>query len=115
MLKVLHNPTCSKSRGILEFLDENGVPFEIIDFIAHPLSETELRTLVKKLNVPAEMLLRKNEPLFKEKFSQETLNEDRCFQILAENPSLLQRPILIKEQIAMIARPMEVAKLFIED
>ena len=48
MIKVLHNNTCSKSRAILEHLDENNVPFEIIDFMETPLTELELKTLLKK-------------------------------------------------------------------
>ncbi len=114
MVKILYNHSCSKSRGILEYLDENGVPFEIIDFIATPLSELELRTVLKKLQIAAKDLVRKNEKLFKENYSDKNFNEDEWVQVLLKNPSLIQRPILIKEAVAMIGRPVEVAKLFIE-
>ncbi|MCQ4035045.1 ArsC/Spx/MgsR family protein [Kaistella montana] len=115
MIKVLHNNTCSKSRAILEHLDENNVPFEIIDFIENPLSEIELKTVLKKLNTDVQGLIRKNEVLFKEKFADKEFTDDEWIKVLAENPSLIQRPILIKGNVAMIARPIENVKFFIEN
>lgn len=115
MIKVLHNNNCSKSRAILEHLDENNVPFEIIDFIENPLSEIELKTVLKKLNTDVHGLIRKNEVLFKEKFAGQELSDDEWIKVLAENPSLIQRPILIKGNIAMVARPIENVNFFIEN
>ena len=115
MIKVLHNNNCSKSRAILEHLDENNVPFEIIDFIDNPLTEIELKTVLKKLNTEVHGLIRKNEVLFKEKFADQELSDDEWIKVLVENPSLIQRPILIKGNVAMIARPIENVKFFIEN
>ena len=115
MIKVLHNNNCSKSRAILEHLDENNVPFEIIDFIENPLSEIELKTVLKKLNTDVHGLIRKNEALFKEKFAGQELSDDEWIKVLAENPSLIQRPILIKGNIAMVDRPIENVNFFIEN
>ena len=115
MIKVLHNNVCSKSRAILEHLDENNVAFEIIDFVENPLSAIELQTVIKKLHKRAEEIIRKNEPLFKEKFAGKTYSEDEWISILVENPSLIQRPILIKGEIAMIGRPIENVKFFIDN
>ena len=115
MIKVLHNNNCSKSRAILEHLDENNVPFEIIDFIENPLSEIEIKTVLKKLNTDVHGLIRKNEALFKEKFAGQELSDDEWIKVLAENPSLIQRPILIKGNIAMVARPIENVNFFIEN
>ena len=115
MIKVLHNNNCSTSRAILEHLDENNVPFEIIDFIENPLSEIELKTVLKKLNTDVHGLIRKNEALFKEKFAGQELSDDEWIKVLAENPSLIQRPILIKGNIAMVARPIENVNFFIEN
>ena len=115
MIKVLHNNNCSKSRAILEHLDENNVPFEIIDFIENPLSEIELKTVLKKLNTDVHGLIRKNEALFKEKFAGQELSDDEWIKVLVENPSLIQRPILIKGNVAMIARPIENVNFFIEN
>ena len=114
MIKVLHNNNCSKSRAILEHLDENNVPFEIIDFVANPLTEVEMKTVLKKLNMKVHEIIRKNEPLFKEKFADKNLSDDEWIQVLIENPELIQRPILIKGSVAMIGRPIESVKFFIE-
>ncbi|MGZ5188384.1 MAG: ArsC/Spx/MgsR family protein [Kaistella sp.] len=114
MIKVLHNNTCSKSRAILEYLDENNVPFEIIDFMESPLTEMELTTVLKKLNTDVQGLIRKNDPLYQEKVAGKTYSNEEWIKILAENPSLIQRPILIKGPVAMVGRPIENVKFFIE-
>lgn len=114
MIKVLHNNSCSKSRAILEHLDENNVAFEIIDIIQNPLSETELKTVLKKMNADVHAIIRKTDPLFREKFEGQELSEEEWIKILVENPSLIQRPILIKGPVAMLGRPIENVRLFIE-
>lgn len=114
MIKVLHNNTCSKSRSILEHLDENNVPFEIIDFIETPLTELELKTLLKKLNTDVQGLIRKNDMLYQERYMGKDFSEDEWIKILVENPSLIQRPILIKGSVAMVGRPIENVRFFIE-
>lgn len=114
MIKVLHNNSCSKSNAILEYLDENNVQFEIIDIINDPLSETELKTLLKKLGAEPLEIVRKNEALYLEKFADKNFSTEEWIRILHENPSLIQRPILIKGSVAMIGRPIENVKFFIE-
>ena len=114
MIKVLHNNTCSKSRAILEHLDENNVPFEIIDFMETPLTELELKTLLKKLNTDVQGLIRKNDRIYQERYIGKNFSEDEWIKILVENPSLIQRPILIKGSVAMVGRPIENVRFFIE-
>lgn len=115
MLKVLHNNSCSKSRGVLEYLDENGVDFEMIDIVNDPLSVLEIKTVLKKLDMNVNDIIRKDEAIYKEKFSNQSLNDDEWMEILANNPFLIQRPILVKREVAMIGRPIENVKLFLED
>ena len=114
MIKVLHNNTCSKSRAILEHLDENNVPFEIIDFMETPLTELELKTLLKKLNTDVQGLIRKNDRIYQERYIGKNFSEDEWIKILVENPALIQRPILIKGSVAMVGRPIENVRFFIE-
>lgn len=113
MIKVLHNNHCSKSRAVLEYLDEHNVSFEIIDIIENPLSVAELKTLIKKLGLPVSEIIRKDERLFREQFAGEDHSDDQWLQILAELPELIQRPILIKGTVAMIGRPLENVSFFI--
>lgn len=114
MIKVLHNGNCSKSNAVLEYLDENGVQFEIINIIEDPLSILELKTLLKKLNQSVFHIIRKEDRLYLENFAAKNHSEDEWLQILSENPSLIQRPILIKGSVAMLGRPIDNVKFFIE-
>ncbi|KAA0128316.1 arsenate reductase (glutaredoxin) [Chryseobacterium sp. SN22] len=114
VVKVLHNGNCSKSNAVLEYLDENGVPFEIINIVENPLSELEIKTVLKKLNQNVFHIIRKNEKLYLEKFAGKDLSEEEWIKILAENPSLIQRPIIIKGSVAMLGRPVENVKYFID-
>ncbi|WP_294282530.1 ArsC/Spx/MgsR family protein [uncultured Chryseobacterium sp.] len=114
VVKVLHNGNCSKSNAVLEYLDENGVPFEIINIVEDPLSELEIKTVLKKLNQSVFHIIRKNEKLYVEKYAGKNLSEEEWIKILAENPSLIQRPIIIKGSVAMLGRPVENVKYFID-
>jgi len=114
VVKVLHNGNCSKSNAVLEYLDENGVPFEIINIIEEPLNVQEIKAVLKKLNQNVFHIIRKNEKLYLEKYAGKNLSEEEWIQILSENPSLIQRPILIKGSVAMLGRPVENVKYFID-
>ena len=114
LVKVLHNGNCSKSNAVLEYLDENGVPFEIINIMEDPLTVLELKTVLKKLNEDVFHIIRKEEKLYLEKYAGKNYTTDEWLKILSENPSLIQRPILIKGSLAMLGRPVENVKFFIE-
>ncbi|WBV53633.1 ArsC/Spx/MgsR family protein [Chryseobacterium gambrini] len=114
LVKVLHNGNCSKSNAVLEYLDENGVPFEIINIVEDPLSEMEIKTVLKKLNQSVFHIIRKTDKLYLENFADKNLSEEEWIKVLAENPSLIQRPIIIKGSVAMLGRPIENVKYFIE-
>ncbi|MCT2406308.1 arsenate reductase (glutaredoxin) [Chryseobacterium antibioticum] len=114
MVKVLHNGNCSKSNAVLEYLDENGVPFEIINIVEDPLSVLEIKTVLKKLNQSVFHMIRKTDKLYMEQYADKDYSEEEWIKILSENPSLIQRPILIKGSVAMLGRPIENVKFFIE-
>lgn len=115
MVKVIHNNNCSKSRGILEYLDEHGVPFEVIDMVNEPLSGDEIRTVLKKLNMKPVELLRTTEKKYLDEFAGKDFYDEEWIKILADNPELIQRPILIKGPVAMIGRPIENVAYFLVD
>ncbi len=114
MIKVLHNNSCSKSRAILEFLDENGLEFQIVDIIENPPSVDELRAVIQMVGCTPQEITRKNEKLFKDNFADKQLSDDELLQVLSENPTLIQRPILIKGSVAKIGRPIENVRFFID-
>lgn len=104
-IQIFHNPRCSKSREALALLRENGVEPEIREYLKQPPSEAELAALLHKLNIPAIDLVRKGEALFKEQFKGKDLSNEEWIRALAENPVLIERPIVISGKKAVIGRP----------
>ena len=101
---VYHNTRCSKSREVCTLLDKKKIPFQVIEYLTNPLNKTEIKTLLKKLNIKAEELVRKNELVFKEKFASKIYTEAQWVNILEKNPVLIQRPIVVKGNRAIIGR-----------
>lgn len=102
---IFHNNRCSKSREALCLLQDNGADLEIRDYIKNPPSVSELSELLNLLNLPAFDLVRKGEALFKEKYKNKALSNSEWIQVLAENPVLIERPIVVKFNKAIIGRP----------
>ena len=105
MLKIYHNPQCSKSRDGLQVLIDSGEDFEIIEYLKNPPSEEELKEIISFLNISAEDLVRKNEAIWKEKYKEKTLTEKEIIQAMIENPKLIERPIVVRNGNAVIGRP----------
>lgn len=106
-ITIYHNGECSKCRGALEILQERNIPYEVRWYLAEPLSKDELTALLKKLDIPPSGLVRKSEPLYTEQYEGKNMSEEEWLDILAENPILVQRPIVEKGDKAIIARPPE--------
>ena len=104
-MKILHNNRCSKSRCALELLQDKGVDFEIVRYLDEPLSKLELKELLVKLNLPIEDIIRKGENEFKENYKGKKMSENEWLDALVRFPKLLERPIVIKGDKAIIARP----------
>lgn len=114
MIKLLHNNSCSKSRGIFDYLNENNVEYELIDIVNEPLSALEIKTVLKKLGIGVQDLIRTNEKVFVENYEGKDLSDDELLQLLEKHPELIQRPVVIKGLKAIIGRPLEKVKEFIE-
>jgi arsenate reductase (glutaredoxin) len=104
---IYHNGECSKCKGALEILQEAHIPHEVRWYLAEPLTEAELKTLLEKLHMPPSQLVRKSEPLYKENYEGKDISENEWLTILAENPILIERPIVEQGDKAIIARPPE--------
>jgi len=113
MLKIFHNPRCSKSRETLQLINEAEVDVEVIDYLKHPPTEQELQAILTKLNLPVEYLIRKSEEIFKTNFQGKTFSSDEWIKILVANPKLIERPIVINDEgEAILGRPPQnVSKL----
>jgi len=106
-MKIYHNPRCSKSRQGLAILQEAKVDFEIIEYLKTPLSEKELKAILSKLKIDAIDLVRKNEAIWKENYKGKELSNEQIIKAMAENPKLIERPIVIHKNKAVIGRPPE--------
>jgi arsenate reductase len=104
--RIYHNPRCSKSRATLALLEARRVDVEVVDYLATPPSRATLERLVKKLELPVIALVRTNEPEFRARAGR-NLGDDELLDLLAEEPKLLQRPIVEVGARARIGRPPE--------
>ena len=106
-MKIYHNPRCKKSRAGLTFLAEKGIDPEVREYLKEPLTREELEQLVRKLGIPAEELVRKQEEKYRKELKEKTISEKEWIRILAENPKLIRRPIIEKGEKAVIGDPVE--------
>lgn len=107
-ITIYHNPECSKSRAALALLEENDVSPEIIYYLETPPSSEDLKSLLKKLGLQLQDIIRRSEDDFDELgLDDETLSEEIVLDLLQKHPHLLQRPIVVKGDKAIIARPPE--------
>ena len=107
MLKILHNTRCRKSRETLNIIQESGVEVEIIEYLKDVPSADELKSILDKLQIEPVQLLRKGESVFKENFKGKDLTNDQWIEAMVANPVLIERPIVIKGDRAVIGRPPE--------
>ncbi|MGB0886435.1 MAG: arsenate reductase (glutaredoxin) [Chitinophagales bacterium] len=113
MLKIYHNPRCSKSRQTLQIIKEKNVEVEIIEYLKDVPNAKELKTVLKKLNLKPQEILRKGEAIFKENFKGKTFSDEEWIEIMIENPKLIERPIVFNKDKAVLGRPPEnVIELF---
>ena len=107
---IYHNPRCSKSRQSLALLRENGVEPEVIEYLKTPLDEVALREVIAKLGFKTHDVVRiKEEPYQQLALSPDSSDEDLIAAIV-KYPILMERPIVVKGNSAVIGRPPEKVK-----
>ncbi|HEX8254433.1 MAG TPA: arsenate reductase (glutaredoxin) [Thermoanaerobaculia bacterium] len=103
----LHNPRCSKSRAALELVRESGVELPVRDYLAAPLSIEELRRIVQLLGVRPIEIVRRNEPQYASLGLSDTTPDADVLRAMAEHPILIERPIVVRGDRAVVGRPPE--------
>ncbi len=107
-LTLYHNPRCSKSRGALELLEARGLAPTLVRYLETPLSATELQDLLGKLKLSARQLLRSSEDEYKTlNLADSSLSEEQLIAAMVAYPKLIERPILVVGNKAIIGRPPE--------
>ena len=106
-LTIYHNPKCSKSRETLALLRERGVKPRIVEYLKTPPTAEELRSIVTKLGIRAEELVRKGEETYKSKYAGKSLSDAEWIEAMVEHPILIERPIVVAGRKAALGRPPE--------
>ncbi|MFC3939530.1 arsenate reductase (glutaredoxin) [Pseudomonas gingeri NCPPB 3146 = LMG 5327] len=107
-LTLYHNPRCSKSRGALELLEARGLAPTVVRYLETPLDATQLRALLDKLGLSAQQLLRSGEDEYKSlNLADDQLGEAQLIAAIVAHPKLMERPILVAGDKAIIGRPPE--------
>ena len=113
-VKIWHNPRCAKSREALAVLEENDCESEIVKYLDLALDAKEIKNTLKMLGISARELMRVTEAVYKELNLKEETDEDKLIEAMAQNPKLIQRPILFKDGKAIIGRPASVIPAFLK-
>ena len=106
-MKILHNPRCRKSREGLNILESSGQEFTIVEYLKEPLTSEELKDILSKLDMSAIDLVRKNEKDWKENFKGREMKEEELIEAMLAYPKLIERPIVISGDRAVVGRPPE--------
>lgn len=106
-LTIWHNNSCSTSRKALEFLEQKGYDLTVINYIANPPSIKELEEVLRKMNTTPISILRKKDKVYQEKFADKNFSNNDWIEAMHLNPSIIERPIVISDKKAWLARPFE--------
>ena len=106
-ITLYHNPRCTKSREALALLRKHGVEPTIVEYLKTPPTGAELTRIVALLGIEPQALVRKGEDIFKHTYQGKTLDTGQWIAALAQHPILIERPIAIRGQRAVIGRPPE--------
>lgn len=108
MLTIYHNPRCSKSRQTLALIEGAGISPEIVRYLDEPFSKSQLQDILNKLGFesPRE-LMRKGEAIYKELNLKNEMNTDELLEAMMSHPKLIERPIVVSGQTAILGRPPE--------
>jgi len=107
MITIYHNNRCTKSRCALQELEKSGKEFEVVYYLDTPPNVAELTEIVVKLGIKPLALIRKGEQVFIENYKDKTLTDTEWIEAMVKHPILIERPIVVSGDQAVIARPTE--------
>ncbi|MEM9918899.1 MAG: arsenate reductase (glutaredoxin) [Bacteroidota bacterium] len=106
-MTIYHNPRCRKSRETLAILEDKGIQPEIVLYLDQVPNKASLQKIVQKLGIRPFELVRKGEAVYKEQFKGKELSDEEWLEAMVAHPKLIERPIVIKGEKAVIGRPPE--------
>jgi arsenate reductase (glutaredoxin) len=113
MITIYHNPRCAKSREGLCEIETLNQPFTVKKYLEDPFTKSEFQDVIKKLNLKPIELVRTKESIWIENYKGKTLSDEEIIEIMLKNPKLIERPIIVNGNKAIIARPLDKIKEFL--
>jgi len=111
---IYHNPRCGKSRAALAILEESGIEPRIIEYLRTPPTAAQLRAIVAKLGIQPEQLVRKGEEVYRTQYAGKELSGSQWIEAMAKDPILIERPIIVQGEQAVLGRPPENVRQLLE-
>jgi arsenate reductase len=109
MIQIYHNSRCTKSRECIAFIEKSGHEYEVIKYLENIPSFGELKAIIEKLGIKPIELVRQKEKVWTANFKNRTMSDDEVIQAMILYPILIERPIVVNGDRAVIARPIEKA------
>lgn len=106
-ITIWHNPSCSKSREAMSILEANNLQAEVVKYLESTPSVTQIKEILKMLDITPRELMRTKEDIYKELNLQDETDNNALIQAMAKNPKLIERPVIIKGNKAIIGRPTD--------
>jgi len=108
VIRIYHNPSCSKSRRTLALIREHGIEPEIVEYLEQPPTPDELKRIIDRLGVPVREIIRSGNAKYEELgLADDSLEEESLIEAVCAHPQLLQRPIVVRGERARVGRPPE--------
>lgn len=107
MITIYHNPRCSKSREGLQLLELEDIPFTTVKYLSEPLSKEEITEIINKLGIKPIDLVRQKEDIWIKNYKGKNMSDGKVIDALVQHPNLIERPIVVNGDKAVIARPAE--------
>jgi arsenate reductase (glutaredoxin) len=113
MIQIYHNPRCGKSRNALALVEETKQEYEVIKYLEQPPTYPDLVLLLKKLHLKPLELVRQKEKIWIENYKDKTMTDENIIKSMVSNPIIIERPIIIKGDKAIIGRDLEKVNHFL--
>jgi len=107
MITIFHNARCGKSRDCLTFLNQSQEDVKVVNYLLHPPNFDDLNKIIKMLDIEPIELVRQKETIWITAFKNKPLSNDEIINAMVEHPILIERPIVIHNGKAVIARPLD--------
>jgi arsenate reductase (glutaredoxin) len=113
-ITIYHNANCGTSRNALAAIRAAGFEPRIVEYLKTPPTREELKGLIARMGMTVRQLVRQKEPLFRElRLDERDVGEDELLDAMLENPILINRPIVVADNVARLCRPSELVKMLL--